>query len=89
MAVQLYSYPGQYLRQEPTINRIAETILKIEEDVLGEAVYAAPRDVHVRFGEPIDTAVFLCDHSLGAKTGVGPLTALLSAKIQSMLEDLR
>ena len=89
VAVQLYSYPGQYLREEPTNNRIAETILKLEEDVLGEAVYAAPRDVHVRFGEPIDTAAFLCDHSLDSKTGVGPLTALLSAKIQSMLEDLR
>ncbi len=89
VAVQLYSYPGQYLREERSVHRIAETILKLEEDVLGEAFYASPRDVHIRFGAPIDVKAFLKDRSLNAKTGVGPLTALLSAKIQSMLEDLR
>ena len=89
VAVQLYSYPGQYLREERSIHRIAETILKLEEDVLGEAFYASPRDVHIRFGAPIDVKVFLKDRSLNTKTGVGPLTALLSEEIESMLRDLR
>ncbi len=89
VAVQLYSYPGQYLREERSVHRIAETILKLEEDVLGEASYASPRDVHIRFGAPIDVKVFLKDRSLNAKTGVGPLTALLSEEIESMLRDLR
>lgn len=89
MAVQLYSYPGQYLREEPSIHRIAETILKLEEDVLGEAVYATPRDVQVRFGEPIEVKAFLKNRSLNTKTGVGPLTEILSGNIKSMLEDLQ
>ncbi len=86
---QLYSYPGLYLREDPSVHRIAETILKLEEDVLGEAVYDTPRDVTVRFGEPIDVKTFLKDRSLNAKTGVGPLTAVLSAEIKSMLDDLK
>ena len=85
VAVQLYSYPGLYLREDPSVHRIAETILKLEEDVLGEAVYDTPRDVVVRFGEPIDVKAFLKDRSLNAKTGVGPLTAVLSEEIKSML----
>ncbi len=86
MVVQLYSYPGQYLREDPGIDRIAETILKLEEDVLDEAKYPAPRDVHVHFDEPIDVKAFLSEHSLNAKSGVGPLTALLSNSIQATLE---
>jgi len=89
VAVQLYSYPGQYLREEPSAHRIAETLLKLEEDVLGEANYCVPRDVHVRFGDPIDVKAFLKDRSLNAKSGAGPLTALLSETIQSMLKDLK
>ena len=89
VAVQLYSYPGLYLRDQPSVHRIGETILKLEEDVLGAAVYAAPRDVVVRFGEPIDVKAFLDDGSLNARTGVGPLTALMSDELKSMLEDLK
>ena len=87
VAVQLYSYPGQYLREQPTPDRIAETLLKLEEDVLGEAKYDVPRDVHVRFGEPIDVQEFLRDHSLTVKTGAGPLTARLGETLQSMLDE--
>ena len=89
VVAQLYSYPGLYLREDPSVHRIAETILKLEEDVLGEAVYDTPRDVAVRFGEPIDVKTFLKDRSLNAKTGVSPLTAVLSEEIETMLNDLK
>ena len=89
VAVQLYSYPGQYLRENYSVDRIAETILKLEEDLLGEADYPAPRDVHVKFGEPIEVKAFLKGHSLNTRNAVGPLTTLLSEKIQNMLQDMR
>ena len=85
VAVQLYSYPGQYLREEPSVHRIAETILKLEEDVMGKAGYPSPRDVHVRFGEPVNVRTFLIKRSCDSKTGVGPLTAFLSEKINAMM----
>jgi 1-acyl-sn-glycerol-3-phosphate acyltransferase len=49
-AQQLYSYPGQYLRQHPTLDRIAETLFKLEEDVLGRGTYPAPRRAEILFG---------------------------------------
>src|SRR4030095_5547183 len=32
--IQLFSYPGDYVAEQPTIERIAETLDKVEEDVL-------------------------------------------------------
>ncbi len=42
-----------------------------------------------RVAAPIDVKAFLTDRSLNAKTGVGPLTALLTEEIESMLRGLR
>ena len=88
VAVQLYSYPGQYLRENYSVDRIAETILKLEEDVLGKADYPAQRDVHVKFGAPIELKAYLEEQSLNTRNAVGPLTTLLSERIQSMLQEL-
>lgn len=86
VAFQLYSYPGEYLKESPSVDRMAETIFKLEEDVLGRESYPVPRDVHVEFGEPIEVKSFLAEHSLDVKSGVGPLTARMSEMIRSMLE---
>jgi len=43
-AVQLFSYPGDYVAEDPSIERIAETIDKLEEDVLGEKTTSAESD---------------------------------------------
>ena len=86
VAVQLYSYPGQYLKKRPTTHRIAETILKLEEDLLGEGSYPAPQDVFVRFDKPVEVSDFLRQRSLDYKTGIGPMTHYLAASIQDELE---
>jgi hypothetical protein len=55
LALQLYSYPGDYVATAPTPERMAETIEKFEEDIYG--TYAAPkgpRRATVTLGEPID-----------------------------------
>ena len=52
---QLFSYPGNYVAESPTIERIAETIDKFEEDALMRptAGIRGERECHVYFGEPI------------------------------------
>lgn len=35
VAVQLSSYPGDYLRENPTVERASEVLVKYDEDVLG------------------------------------------------------
>ena len=86
LAVQLYSYTGEYLREQPSMHRIAESILKLEEDVLGDSEYAVARRAHVRFGQPINIRNFLGEHSLTVKSATAPLTERLAVSIQSMLE---
>jgi 1-acyl-sn-glycerol-3-phosphate acyltransferase len=76
LALQLYSYPGDYLQSNPTIERMAETIEKYEEDVYG--TYAAPKGPRrgiVEVGEPINVR----------ETAVGKLriaTAAMTAKLE-------
>lgn len=88
VAQQLYSYPGQYLRQQPTLDRIAETIFKLEEDVLEQERYPTPRHARVAFGEPIDVLGFLSETGLDAKTGVRPMTELLRRRIEALLGSM-
>lgn len=82
LVVQLYSYPGNYLRESPSVDRIAETVFKLEEDVLGRGTYPLPRSAFIRCGEPIDVRAFAAARGLTAKTGVGPLTRHLAEAIQ-------
>ena len=87
-AVQLYSYPGQYLKADPSVDRIAETLLKLEEDVSGQGAYPSPCEAHIRFAEPIEVNAFLEERSLTTKSAVGPMTRLIAEEIQAMLESL-
>lgn len=87
VAAQLYSYPGQYLSEDPSTNRIAETILKLEEDVLEDGTYPASMDVSVQFGTPVDVAAFLEERQLDTKTGAKAATEYLGSAIQTMLQQ--
>ena len=88
VAVQLYSYPGQYLREQPDHNRIAETLLKLEEDVLGKGQYPSPGEAFIKFDEPIAIDEFLAEHSLDSKSAVNPLTHHVGERIQTMLGEM-
>ena len=85
LVVQLYSYPVPYVGAQPTVDRIAETIFKLEEDVFGEGHHPAPRSVRVRFGEPIDVGRFMTERGLEAKTAVPVLTRELADAIRREL----
>jgi 1-acyl-sn-glycerol-3-phosphate acyltransferase len=83
--IQLYSFPGDYVIERPSIERIAETIDKLEEDVLGVAYPAikGQRGAVVRFGKPIEVSA-----ERGNRSATATLTAQLHAAIQGMLDDL-
>lgn len=54
LALQAYSYPGNYIAEKPCIERMAETIEKLEEDFDGFARPKGRRRARVVFGPPID-----------------------------------
>ncbi len=85
LVTQLYSYPGNYLEENPSVERIAETLDKLEEDAL-EASYPtvhAEREVLVRFDLPIELPT-------GKEKRMAPaeLTDRLEKRVQSMLDEM-
>lgn len=88
VVVQLFSYPGDYVRECPTLERVAETLTKLEEDALGNqaARPRGPRRAILQLGPPIDVGAHLAEAG-GKLRKVGPaLTAELEGRIQSLLD---
>jgi 1-acyl-sn-glycerol-3-phosphate acyltransferase len=83
LVVQAISYPGDYVVAKPTIERLAETLDKFEEDVLRKATATikARRSAKVQFGQPIEV--------VGDRKVKGQATTLTTAveeRVQSMLD---
>jgi 1-acyl-sn-glycerol-3-phosphate acyltransferase len=80
---QLYSYPGDYITQEPTIERLAETFDKFEEDVLHRpsATIRGTRKATVYFDEPIRI-----EGKRRSKTAASDLTNQIESRVQWMLD---
>lgn len=85
LVTQLMSYPANYLADNPSIERVAETLDKLEEDVLGVPLAAVrgPRRAKARFGaplgpyvpgEPLPRAADLCE--------------LFETRVQSILDGI-
>ncbi len=89
VAVQLFTYPGDYVRECPTVERAAETLLKFEEDVFGKELLApdGPRRAVVKLGEPIDVGARITSGGK-LKTVVGSITRELEKRIQALLDQI-
>ena len=83
LAVQAFSYPGNYVAQEPTVERMAETLDKFEEDILGYKTsrIRGTRRATVTFGEPIPI-----ERQKGKKGGAAALTRTMEARVQALLD---
>jgi hypothetical protein len=80
---QLSCYPTDYDIEHPALWRLAETIDKLEEDILGLTVAPprGPRRAMLTIGEPIAVEPSAQDKS--------SLTALLESRVQSLLNSTR
>lgn len=86
LALQLFSYPGDYMTASPTPERMAETIEKFEEDIYGS--YARPKGARraiVRLGEPIDVRASLA--GARPRAAAETLTAELERRLGAMVAD--
>lgn len=87
--VQLFSYPGDYLGERATIERLAETVDKLEEDGLGYHMARArgARSVVFQVGEPIDVGRFAAG-AARPRQAAGPLTEAMEKAVQGMLDEI-
>lgn len=84
--VQLFSYPGDYITSKPSVERMAETIEKFEEDVYDD--YAKPkgkRRATVTLGEPIDVKS-LTASGVKARAAAGELTTRLESAMTGLMQ---
>jgi Acyltransferase len=84
-ALQAHSYIGDYLLADPTLDRRAETVLKLEEDLFGFPTYPVNRTAHVIAGAPIQVSEMLANGELPPKGGALQLTELLEKRLQDLL----
>jgi 1-acyl-sn-glycerol-3-phosphate acyltransferase len=83
LALQLFSYPGNYLTDNPRVERMAETVEKYEEDVLGVAWPKGRRSAKVVFGSPIDVRAQLTTSR--ARAAATELTERMESEIRSLM----
>ncbi len=89
LAVQAYSYPGNYVAESPTIDRMAESLTKLDEDLIRRGKLGSPfgpRRAKLHFGEPIDASAFLTGGK--ARKCAGALTSEIERGIQSALDSI-
>ena len=84
LVIQLFSYPGNYVIENPSIERIAETMDKLEEDLLQKATATVRgnREVYIRFGDPIHVPT---QRRRGA---ANELTGKLESAVQTIVDQL-
>lgn len=83
--VQLFSYPGDYVAGTPTIERVAETIDKFEEDIFRLAAPSIRGERHavVKFGEPIPVP-----KEREGRNAVAEWTSRLESAVQGLLDEI-
>jgi hypothetical protein len=83
--MQCFSYPGDYLVESPSIERLAETADKFEEDILGVDVPSVRgrRRVQIEFGEPLPVT-----RGEKSRNQTAELTQTLQQRVQSLVSQM-
>jgi 1-acyl-sn-glycerol-3-phosphate acyltransferase len=87
LVLQLYSYPGDYVSTRPSPERMAETVEKFQEDLLGVAMVKpmGRRRATVKFGAPLDVKRHTTSR---ARTAANELTARLEGAIAELMRSM-
>ncbi|GIT28618.1 MAG: hypothetical protein Ct9H300mP1_06640 [Planctomycetaceae bacterium] len=85
LCAQLFSYPGDYVAKHPSIDRLAETLDKFEEDILkrGRQRFGLAAVPSWSLGEPITVP------KEKKRDAASELTQLLEERVQSLLDSVQ
>lgn len=91
LVTQLFSYPGDYVAENPTVERICETIDKFEEDALGTDCAGARTDRRaiLRFGSPIDVTKQFAASKGKTRETAAALTTMIEQRMQEQLDRIQ
>ena len=87
--MQTFTYPGDYVKECPTRERIAEILLKFEEDALGvdQSAPRSNRRAIALVGEPIDVRARVGNETKPRRAAPA-ITNELQAKLQELLDRI-
>jgi hypothetical protein len=86
LAFKILSYLGDYVHRHPTLDRYAETVEKLNEDLHGETYPAhGNRKVYVQIGEPIDLTNLL---GVRLRDAVSRVTVAAQDGVQSGIDQI-
>ena len=80
---QMSHYPPEYIKSNPTPERMLETVERFEEDLTDVCRVYSPLTATVQVGEAIPVSP-----SREGKTREDPVMAMVEARLRSMLEEL-
>ena len=89
LALRILGYMGGYSLSNPTLDRVAETITRLREDITSET--AAPigqREAMVKICQPIDLREYLGKFKESARTAITKLTTDCENAVQSGINEL-
>lgn len=81
LAVQLSSYPPNYVRSNPTLERLTETVERFEEDLTDNARIHGRWRVSVQVGEAIEVGP-------GSRSAENGLSGRLQEAVQDMIDGI-
>ena len=89
VAFRIASYDGRYVAANPTLDRVAETVEKLKEDIYAAAPEPfGPRCACVHFGKPIDVSQYLESFADKARLAMRSLTGDVEQAVQQGLDEL-
>lgn len=89
IALRILSYAGDYLADQPTLDRCSETIEKLLEDVYSEVQPpCGEREALVQINAPINLTDHLTQFAENARQCVSQLTATFESRIQGGLDTI-
>ena len=86
----LASWQPKYIVANPSSDRLAEVLLKLERELyhVKRPRQLAKRDVHVRIGDPVELGQFLDDYSSDPHGLRNKLTEQLHSTIQALIDTM-
>ncbi len=88
-ALRILGYLGGYSNSNPTLDRIAETITRLREDITSEtAKPAGRRKAYVKICKPVDLREYLGKFQKGARAAIAELTSACEDSVQAGINEL-
>ncbi len=89
LALRILGYSGGYAKQNPNIDRITETIIRLSEDIHSNLEKPiGKRNVYAKIGEPIDLRTRINSDGKIGRDSISKLTEDLEGNIQMNINKM-